>query len=218
MLRCSILRLLCLLVYLVSYPLAYTIIVLPATIVRWITFNDEGDSTVAVVTATFVAVFIFNLSGLVNVVLILFTRTNVLLLGSHSTSDRGGANLSMHGRSANGVADTIDHERASQHVEDLPISALHDDMSDQAKAETGFGGPRVVLRDEDSDFDDGRMNRNGAQASSFFAPSPAMEPLVLPRAQVQAVGVPGAAYSQAEGESKAPGRAYLESLGFVQRT
>ncbi|KAJ1302012.1 hypothetical protein OPQ81_000847 [Rhizoctonia solani] len=87
------------------YPAAYTILVLPLSIVRWSTFTVPdlsaakldwtgitGEHTLdnatvvfrtSMATATLVFHAIFRLSGIINVILILATRPNVLLLGDH---------------------------------------------------------------------------------------------------------------------------------------
>jgi hypothetical protein len=72
------------------YPFAYTIQVLPLSIVRWTTFIAQphglslaNDPTLGGFAATHLLFrFIFRLSGFVNVLLILVTRPNVLLFGS----------------------------------------------------------------------------------------------------------------------------------------
>ena len=64
------------------YPICYTILVLPLSIVRWRTFrpptHQELHTPFAV---TAVVVTIFGLSGVVNVLLIMLTRRNLLLFG-----------------------------------------------------------------------------------------------------------------------------------------
>ena len=64
------------------YPISYTILVLPLSIVRWMTFHppeEKAPDTPFVFTA--VAITIFGLSGVVSVVLVMSTRSNLLLLG-----------------------------------------------------------------------------------------------------------------------------------------
>jgi hypothetical protein len=58
-----------------SYPLAFAFIVLPITIARWSAFNNKHVSSAA----TFFSVFVFNLSGAVNVLLFLGVRPQLLL-------------------------------------------------------------------------------------------------------------------------------------------
>ena len=58
-----------------SYPLAYSLTVLPLTIARWSLFNHKKVSSAA----TFFSVSVFNLSGAINVVLFLTVRPQLLL-------------------------------------------------------------------------------------------------------------------------------------------
>jgi hypothetical protein len=58
-----------------SYPLAYSLVVLPLTIARWSLFDHEKVSSAA----TFFSVSVFNLSGAINVILFLIVRPQLLL-------------------------------------------------------------------------------------------------------------------------------------------
>ena len=58
------------------YPLAYSIIVLPLSITRWLSFKHEDKVPSA---ATFFSVSVFNLSGAINVLLFLVVRPELLL-------------------------------------------------------------------------------------------------------------------------------------------
>ena len=58
-----------------SYPLAYSLTVLPLTIARWSLFNHKKVSSAA----TFFSVSVFNLSGAINVILLLIVRPELLL-------------------------------------------------------------------------------------------------------------------------------------------
>ncbi|CAE6343038.1 unnamed protein product, partial [Rhizoctonia solani] len=95
------------------YPLAYTITILPVSIVRWIMFSGGQVSAAA----SFVAVSIFNLSGVVNVGLILLTRTNVLGLDYQA----------KEGAESRSVGDLLSGE-----------DSVEGDL-------TGFGGVRVSV-------------------------------------------------------------------------
>lgn len=64
------------------YPICYTILVLPLSIVRWRTFRTPANLNLQTPFAvTAVVVTIFGLSGVANVVLITLTRRNLLLFG-----------------------------------------------------------------------------------------------------------------------------------------
>ena len=91
------------------YPICYTILVLPLSVVRWRIFRQQNVQTPYAVTA--VVVTIFGLSGVTNVALIMLTRRNLLLFGERrgvvSTQEsrdisagrfRPGLTLSEHGR------------------------------------------------------------------------------------------------------------------------
>ncbi|KAF8271052.1 hypothetical protein EI94DRAFT_1721231 [Lactarius quietus] len=57
------------------YPLAYSITVLPVSIIRWSLFNHKNVTSAA----TFFGSFVFNLSGAINVLLFLTIRPQLLL-------------------------------------------------------------------------------------------------------------------------------------------
>jgi hypothetical protein len=71
-----------------SYPAAYTALVLPLSIARWTTFDPSAppDLTRTAAdtpfTATAIVLCIFGLSGIVNVVMFVTTRPNVLGFGA----------------------------------------------------------------------------------------------------------------------------------------
>jgi len=60
-----------------AYPVAYAFLVLPLSIIRWVTF---GDASINPPSAwTFFAIILFGLTGTANVLLLLYTRPGVLL-------------------------------------------------------------------------------------------------------------------------------------------
>ena len=70
-----------------SYPLLYAVLVVPMSVVRWLGFVQEntGQHVNHIPhAAIFAARLIFRLSGLLNVILFLKTRPNLLLLGRPS--------------------------------------------------------------------------------------------------------------------------------------
>ncbi|KDN38726.1 hypothetical protein RSAG8_09276, partial [Rhizoctonia solani AG-8 WAC10335] len=94
------------------YPAAYTLLVLPLSIVRWSTFtvpelravkleNDDVVFYAPMATATLVFHAVFRLSGIINVILVLATRPNVLLFGERhrgeDDDDTGHRGLSRRG-------------------------------------------------------------------------------------------------------------------------
>jgi hypothetical protein len=58
-----------------SYPLAYSLVVLPLTVARWLLFSNHHVSSAA----TFFAISMFYLSGAINVLLFLIIRPGLLL-------------------------------------------------------------------------------------------------------------------------------------------
>jgi hypothetical protein len=204
--------------------MAYTIVVLPLSIVRWITFNDAGLPTPAASAATAVAVSIFNLSGLTNVVLILATRTNVLLFGSHGVIPINEAEERNHVQMQEGGTGE-GHRRWARRSADVPVPDMCGSSLDAEGTDTGFGGPRVRLGREDEDDEMGgtggsgferssvgdnrgrhsvgKMPTNGpAFSSNLSEPSGSQpRPRTAPNASTQELPA-----------SRAPGRAYLESL------
>lgn len=90
----------------IAYPLVYSVIVLPLSVVRWITGFGSGARHMPSA-ATFIVIFIYNLSGVLNAILFLLTRTDLLLLGNTSLAQRKGLGL------APGVALTVSKSRPS---------------------------------------------------------------------------------------------------------
>jgi len=66
---------------LLAYPFAYSIVVLPVSVVRWIEFGQTAHNGVSTVpsAAAFATAFLHNSFGAVNVALLLTTRPNLLL-------------------------------------------------------------------------------------------------------------------------------------------
>jgi len=63
----------------ILYPICYIFLIIPLSIVRWMTFHPSGKEPHFGLTAF--AITVFALSGVVSVVLIMLTRRNLLLLG-----------------------------------------------------------------------------------------------------------------------------------------
>jgi len=71
----------------IAYPLVYSVIVLPLSVVRWIT--GFGSSTHRLPSeATFIVIFIYSLSGAFNTILYLLTRSELLLFGNTASTQR----------------------------------------------------------------------------------------------------------------------------------
>ena len=76
-----------------SYPVAYSLIVLPITIARWLLFSGHHVSSAA----TFFAISIFYLSGAINVLLFLITRPELLLFPRPEELDGQDVQLALQG-------------------------------------------------------------------------------------------------------------------------
>ena len=63
------------LLHTISYPLAYSLVVLPLSVSRWLLFGNHSVPSAA----TFFSVTMFNLSGAINVLLFLIVRPHLLL-------------------------------------------------------------------------------------------------------------------------------------------
>jgi len=77
---------------LLAYPLVYCAVILPLSIVRWITFTEQDNSVPSV--ATLIAITLFGLSGAFNVVLLLSVRSELLLFGSDAVGSPPSVNES----------------------------------------------------------------------------------------------------------------------------
>jgi hypothetical protein len=78
------------------YPVTYTALVLPISIVRWSTFRQEEPNVPFALTS--IVVTIFGLSGIANVILILLTRKNLLLFGQRGIVNPAKIGLAATGR------------------------------------------------------------------------------------------------------------------------
>ncbi|QRV81876.1 G protein coupled glucose receptor regulating Gpa2 protein [Ceratobasidium sp. AG-Ba] len=203
------------------YPLAYTVLVLPMSIVRWITFHDKGVPKPSVSTATAVAVSIFNLSGLINVVLILTTRANVLLFGTRGVIPVSGIPTEQN-RPAEMLEDDTNQGASVVQNSRRWFRASRQGLREEARSssqdtdeeDTGFGGPRVRLG-RDDDEEKPSTGASGGRLINAYIPQNASAPLpmssITPGGQIYSRALPNIGMRQTS-EQYAPGRAYLESL------
>ena len=85
-----------------SYPLAYSLVVLPVSIARWSSFNHKSVSSAA----TFFAVSMHDLSGAINVFLFLVVRPQLLLFTPPEETIEHEMDLARHGMSSAMLPDT----------------------------------------------------------------------------------------------------------------
>jgi hypothetical protein len=104
-----------------SYPLAYSLVVLPLTIARWLLFSNHHVSSAA----TFFAISIFYLSGAINVVLFLIIRPELLLFPRPKQLDEREVELTP--QDDTGATNFSDTARFQHSLE--PISASLGDES-----------------------------------------------------------------------------------------
>ncbi|KIM83330.1 hypothetical protein PILCRDRAFT_819583 [Piloderma croceum F 1598] len=90
----------------IAYPLVYSVIVLPLSVVRWITGFGTNTHQMSSV-ATFIVISIYSLSGALNAMLFLLTRSDLLLLGNTSSVPSKGLGL------APGIALAVGTDRPS---------------------------------------------------------------------------------------------------------
>ncbi|KAG9079006.1 hypothetical protein FRC06_008005 [Ceratobasidium sp. 370] len=132
---------------LLYYLAVYTILVLPLSVVRWMTFTNPSfadpplPSMTSLATAQMTFHALYRLSGVINVALVLGTRPEVLLLGER-------------GRSGNGEEDhpySVKEEKSAGDAGLLNQRANATQPVEQVKKDsTGFGGLAVNLsRGED---------------------------------------------------------------------
>ena len=76
-----------------SYPLGYSLVILPLTIARWLQFSHHHVSPAA----TFFAASIFHLSGAINVLLFLIIRPELLLFPRPEQLDEQETQLTHQG-------------------------------------------------------------------------------------------------------------------------
>ncbi|KLO14640.1 hypothetical protein SCHPADRAFT_939323 [Schizopora paradoxa] len=124
---------------LLAYPVAYSIIVLPLSIVRWLAFTSKpgcGRSSVPSA-ATFITVFLHGCFGFVNVVLLLTTRQTLLLFDDPRNPSR----LRFRHATGTALAEWDDEARAGD------AGSLKKRVPKSSKKDTIVGLKRVASLD-----------------------------------------------------------------------
>ncbi|RDB16862.1 hypothetical protein Hypma_002509 [Hypsizygus marmoreus] len=91
-----------------AYPIVYSILILPLSVVRWIGFVQErggGTNTISA-SATMAVTSIYGLSGALNVVLLLTTRPNSILFGRSTCAPSRKPTVPLATYKTNSVNDT----------------------------------------------------------------------------------------------------------------
>lgn len=123
--------------YMLAYPAVYCVVVLPLSVVRWITF----DGTPVNSAANFVVVSIYNLSGFFNVLLFTLTRPNLLLMRPRAwyasrTGRPPAHNHNNHNHHPPGEELAMDERRRSEAI--MPGDEEDEEVDDQGRP-TGAG-------------------------------------------------------------------------------
>ncbi|QRW17909.1 G protein coupled glucose receptor regulating Gpa2 protein [Rhizoctonia solani] len=147
------------------YPAAYTALVLPLSIARWSTFDPtkppdlERTAAETPFTATAIVVTIFGLSGVVNVIMFITTRPNVLGFGARRQAradrlrEQGPTGLSTFGSigpTARGFGSGSGSRSAGSHGELPPhgVLVMQEITRSASDAPTSESSPRRTAADQ----------------------------------------------------------------------
>ncbi|KAF8754125.1 hypothetical protein RHS01_06207 [Rhizoctonia solani] len=147
------------------YPAAYTALVLPLSIARWSTFDPtkppdlERTAAETPFTATAIVVTIFGLSGVVNVIMFITTRPNVLGFGARRQAradrlrEQGPTGLSTFGSigpTARGFGSGSRSRSAGSHGELPPhgVLVMQEITRSASDAPTSESSPRRTAADQ----------------------------------------------------------------------
>ncbi|THH15654.1 hypothetical protein EW146_g4859 [Bondarzewia mesenterica] len=103
-----------------AYPLIYSVLVLPLTIVRWINFGLEAHGAEVPSALSFVVIILFGLSGFANVFLLLATRPRLLLFSKPDV-----------------VVDAEGRAPSPSSLRPVPLKSSFGDVSSQAPMQLG---------------------------------------------------------------------------------
>jgi hypothetical protein len=121
---------------LASYPLAYSLVVLPLSIARWSLFSHKEVSSAS----TFFGVSMFNLSGAINVLLLLLVRPRLLLFVPPAITVETATDPGRHSTSGSAVFPTVTKYNLS-----LQPTAM-DDLGERSwKQTSGGSGNNMAL-------------------------------------------------------------------------
>jgi hypothetical protein len=124
------------------YPLMYSVLVLPLSAVRWMTFyqaNHGGGMPISAA-ATFGVIAIYELSGAFNVILLFTTRSDVLLFHRKQRPQQPNDNDSALGRLPHILTPTCPHCNAHMSITtlpDVPSHGSHPDTYDRQQRPNG---------------------------------------------------------------------------------
>ena len=111
-----------------SYPLAYSFVVLPVSIARWSQFSGRDVPSAA----TFFGVSMHNLSGAVNVFLLLTARPQLLLLIRPDPDELGEPEIGLAPQYPQGTNDAIFPEMTNYRHSPMPTTTALADGGNSA--------------------------------------------------------------------------------------
>jgi hypothetical protein len=130
-------------------PIAYTILVVPLSVARWVDSSAPGRPAADTpFVALGVGIFIFGLSGLVNVILFIWTRPSILLFGGTGSSIRQHSLNIQHSTDLDGSS--VSGRRVSVSVSHGPAATQLGGGGGGGKGHiaVGSGGGKVHYIDE----------------------------------------------------------------------
>ncbi|TDL19193.1 hypothetical protein BD410DRAFT_805970 [Rickenella mellea] len=128
-----------------AYPLIYSILILPFSVVRWITFTHHTVPPIA----TFIAAIFYGFSGLFNVILLLSTRQQLLLFGNPDCltnlddSSTHGAGRPPYASSIAGSFTSRDHGDGHVQLSNIAGSGHMNNGRLASPSESGWNTPRT---------------------------------------------------------------------------
>ena len=108
-----------------SYPFAYSVVVLPVSVARWSQFSGRHVPSAA----TFFGVSMHDLSGAINVFLLLTARPQLLLLIRPDRDEPVGPQIQHAPQSSQGTDDAILPEMANYQHSPMPTTTAFDSAS-----------------------------------------------------------------------------------------
>ncbi|KLO12173.1 hypothetical protein SCHPADRAFT_854296 [Schizopora paradoxa] len=137
------------------YPVCYIILILPMSIVRWIHFTNDDNPPPFILTAAVAT--LFKLSGLVNVVLYMLTRPNLLLFrGQNPSARQSGPIAPRSSTRQEGLQQT--HTEEVYEFDPLPTSGGSPASPDVHSASTYGSFAAMQLRSPASQTDPGKLD------------------------------------------------------------
>jgi len=106
----------------IAYPIVYSVLILPLSVVRWIGFAQErgGRESHIGAAATLTVIAVYGLSGACNVFLLLYTRPNSILFGKSLVYESRRVPLGLETYKSGSINDSSDVGNQSNDLGRLP--------------------------------------------------------------------------------------------------